>query len=189
MMRRRPNRSGLSIPIVVTLLAVVAMGLFAAAMFRQNMTRNLAALVGGARIQSIAEAAIREVAASRKLTEVFSDTGAREQLAQAFQGGTNQGGTLTPSRVAFEIPAQLMASAYAQEPGVSLAPVKVIPLSYQPDRRSQKGKLRFLSRVQADLSGRTLKSEVIWDYDFTLFASGEELVFLLARAPSLRSYQ
>ena len=181
-------RAGLSIPIVVTLLAVVGMGLLAAAAFRQSVSRNLAALVRGARAVSVAEAAIAEVASRERLEAVFADPGARAQLAAALQGGTLEAGVLTPQPTAFEVAAGVVAEAYQDDPTLELDPVRVLPLFYYPDRQAQKGVLRFLATSRAVASGRTVEKQVAHDYEFTMYRDGEVLRFLLARAPLRRMY-
>lgn len=182
------RRRGLSIPIVVTLLAVVGMGLLAAAVFRQNVSRNLAALVRGARAVSVAEAAIAEVASRERLEAVFADPGARAQLAAALAGGTLAGGVLTPQPTAFEVAAGVVAEAYAADPSLELDAVRVLPLFYLPDPEAQKGVLRFLAVARAVAGDRTLEKQVAHDYEFTMYRDGDRLRFLLARAPIRRMY-
>lgn len=149
-------------------------------LYRRLVTRQVADRALDLELVQVAESAIAELADPATLAERFAG-GPTATWAQAFRGGTDQGGLVVPAGGSVALLPNLTLSALGPEAGVELDLVEVIPLFYLPAAR--RGRLRFVARVRARRGPIEAQRTVAHDYDVNLFEAGGQLRFQLGGAP------
>lgn len=180
-MHRRAGSLAVSLAAALTGLALLVLGAVAA--YRQATTRGVRGQLQDAQLLRVAEAAIAEVADGPRLEAAYGADGYRG-LAAAFRTGTHFSGVLTPSGGRLSLDPTETRAAYAAEPGVTVGPVRVIPLEYSTFRRS--GRFRFVVTVEVRRGSRAYRRTVSEDYEALLYASGDRLRVRLGRGPIRR---
>lgn len=189
-MPARTRRGGISLALVVTMVAIIFLGMAATSTFRRNVTRQLQTLLHHMLIVDVAEAAIAEVAKQEKLVEAFRDPTRLEALRRAFREGQYKGGILFPAQVPITIEPVAIKQRFSIDERVRIGDVELVPLQYQPNPMRQTGLMRFQVGVTMREGEREFARKVAADYEFSVFEGDipGTLQFLLSRAPKAKVY-
>jgi hypothetical protein len=185
------SRSGnISLAIVVTLVAVVFLGIAATSTFRRSVTRQLQTLLFSLQIVDVAEAAITEVAQYEKLVKKFNEPAFRTEFAKAFRNGEYRGGVLFPAEIHLEIEPVTIKERFSLDPRIRIGNVKLIPLQYKIKRSQPVGLLRFVVGVTLTHGKHVFARKVGLDYEYTVFEGDDpgSLNLLISEAPKAKIY-
>lgn len=187
------GRAGLAIPLVVALVLIAMISVAAMQTFRRGVTLQLDALLQSAYLQTVAEAALSEVADRDRLREVYAVPANLAALQAGYRQGTHRGGVLRPKDGApVTVPPQeTRARLAAERPEVEVGDVSIHHVEYTYGRR--RGVMRFHVAVAIESAGKRTSRRFVQDWQFNmhdLSNTGDgPVVFALATAPDRRVSQ
>lgn len=185
------KRSGnISLAIVVTLVAIIFLGIAATSTFRRSVTRQLQTLLFSLQIVDVAEAAITEVAQREKLLDFFNREVNKQEFARSFREGEFKGGVVFPAQVNLEMEPKAIKERFAMDPRILIGNVRLVPLQYKVKQTYPAGLLRFVVGVTLTQGRQVFAKKVALDYEYTIFEGDDPgtLNLLISEAPKAKVY-
>lgn len=189
-MAPRARAGGVSLAVVVTIVAIAFLGIAYTSQFRRSVTRQLQTLLYSLQTVDIAEASLAEVTRTEKLTAALNTAGNIAKLRAAFTGGELRGGVLFPAPSGITLAPDEIRRRMAADPRISIGDVEVVPLQYRPDKQRQRGIMRFVVGVTLTENQRVFTKRIAHDYEYSVSAGDDpgSLSFLFSAAPKAKLY-
>jgi hypothetical protein len=189
-MAPRTRTGGVSLAVVVTIVAIAFLGIAYTSNFRRSVTRQMQTLLHNMQIVDIAEAALTEVTQDQKLAVALNTPANIAKLKAAFTGGTMRGGVLFPADTDLVLAPDEVRRRLAADPRIRVGDVQVVPLQYRPNKERQRGMMRFVVGVTLTENQRVFAKRIAHDYEYSVSAGDDPgtLAFLFSKAPKAKIY-
>lgn len=163
----RTARQGISIPLAVAVVSVLAILLAGLSALRSSSARRVARLIQGARAATLAQAALAEVASSGRVTAALGAGAGFDALRQSLTGGQVEGGVIYPAPARIPLDPGATRENLAEE-GEAVEAVHLSPLYYSTAPGANSGELRLVAAVTVPGPFGPLRQVFAQDYSFVL---------------------